>query len=224
MTGPRPCLLVQLLAAAALALLGAAARPEDLPSPDAVALGLRAVPRSIVEGFRGGVAGEALDQAMGGRAGAAGAAPLRARARAALEPLLDEAFPPELLAGLAAQFLARSYTAEELRTLRDREEAPLGRKLRDLEARVARQAAADPAARERELEALARQAFTARERAELEAFAASPLGRKVERVGPELARHFLDQLDRRWAEVRGQLEPRLRRAAEEALVGAAAVR
>jgi hypothetical protein len=209
---------------AALALGGGEARADDLPSPDAVALGQRAVPRTIVDGFREGVAGEAIDRVLGVRAGAADAAALRARARAALEPLLDEAFPPELLAGLAAQFLARSYTAEELRTLRDREEAPLGRKLQELDARAAQLPAADPAARDREREALARRAFTARERAELEAFAASPLGRKVERVGPELARHFLDQLDRRWAEVRGHLEPRLRRAAEEALGGAAAGR
>jgi hypothetical protein len=223
-TRSRPCLLPHALVAVALALGGGPARPDDLPSPDAVALGQRAVPRSIVDGFREGVAGEVLDRATGARAGAADAAPLRARARAALEPLLDEAFPPDLLAGLAAQFLARSYTAGELRALRDREEAPLGRKLRDLDARAAQLPAADPAARDREREALARKAFTRQERAELEAFAASPLGRKVEKVGPELARHFLDQLDRRWAEVRAQLEPRLRRAAAEALDGAAAGR
>lgn len=206
--------LKHLTALAAAALMGFAARAEDLPSPDAMWLGQRIVPRSLLQGFREGLEQQVLDAALGTRVAAAEQPPLRARAIAAMAPLLDEAFPPEVLAGFAAQFLARHYTAEELRALRAREESPLGKKLRDFDERSARLPAATPGAREEAREALARRAFTEADRRELDAFAASPLGRKGQALAPDLAGFFIDQLERRYASLRPDLEPRLQSLVE----------
>ena len=210
MTGSRLPLLCCSLAAA---VLGAPGRADDLPSPDAMWLGSRIVPRALVDGFRGGIVREAIERASGGAASASPGA--RARAGAALSPLLDQAFPEELLAGVAAQFLARNYDADELRTLRAREESPLGRKLRDFYGRAAALPADDPGARERER--LARATFTAAEQRQIDEFTASPLGRKGDELALALAGFFLDALERRWAEVRQDLEPRLAAAAQRAL-------
>jgi hypothetical protein len=199
-------------------LVGVAGRADDLPSPEAMWLGQRIVPRTLVQGFREGVEEGVLDRVLGTRVAAMEQPSLRARARMAMAPILDEAFPPEVLAGIGAQFLARHYTADELRALRTREESPLGRKLRDLDRSAAELAGATPAAREEAREALARRAFTDSERKELEAFAVSPLGRKGRALGPELAGTFVDQLERRYASLRPDLEPRLENAAEAVLL------
>jgi hypothetical protein len=175
----------------------------DVPSPDAMWLGARIVPAALVEGFRRGIE----DAVIGGKPGAEAA-------RAAMAPLLDEAFPPELLAGAGASFLAARYTADELRALRDREESPLGRKLRSFEQRAAQLKGETAEEREKARDALSRKMFTAAERADIEAFAATPLGKKSLALAPDLAAHFVDQLDRRWTSVRASLEPRLRAAAE----------
>ncbi len=204
----------RLCALVAAALIALAAGAEDLPSPDAMWLGQRIVPRSLLQGFREGLEQQVLDRALGTRVAAADQPPLRARAIAAMAPLLDEAFPPEVLAGLAAQFLARHYTDDELRALRAREESPLGRKLRDFDQRSAGLPAASPAAREAAREALARRTFTEADRRELDAFAASPLGRKGQALAPDLAGYFVDQLERRYASLRPDLEPRLQNLVE----------
>ena len=194
---------------AAAALIGLAPRAEDLPSPDAMWLGQRIVPRSLCQGFWEGLEQQVLDKGLGASVAAVDQPPLRARALAAMAPLLDEAFPPELVAGLAAQFLARHYTAEELRALRAQEESPLGRKLRGFDEASGRVVEATPAAREDAREALARRTFSEAERRQLEAFAASPLGRKGQALAPDLAGFFVDQLERRYASLRPDLEPRL---------------
>ncbi len=202
------------LAALAATLIGLAGRAQDLPSPDAMWLGQQVVPRTLVQGFRQGVEKDVMDKVLGARVAEVDQPPLRARARQAMAPLLDEAFPPELLAGLTAQFLARHYTAEELRALRAREESPLGRKLRDFDRSTAEIVAATPAAREDAREAMARRTFTEAERRELEAFAASPLGRKGQALAPDLAGFLVDQLERRYASLRPDLEPRLENVVE----------
>jgi hypothetical protein len=168
-----------------------------------------------VDGFRDGIARDALKGATG--RGSEEPSELVSRARAALAPVLEEAFPEELMAGLAAQFLARHYSAEELRTLRAHEESPLGRELRDFYRRAGSVVAADPAARDRARDELARATFTEAERKDIDAFAASPLAKKGDELALTLAGFFLEQLDRRWAEVRPALEPRLRAAAKAAL-------
>jgi len=215
MTGPRLHLLCCSLAAA---LLGAPGRADDLPSPDAMWLAARIVPRALVDGFRAGIARETIDRAGPGAGTASPGA--RARAAEALAPLLDEAFPEEFLAGAAAQFLARSYTADELRALRAREDSPLGRKLRDFYGRAAALPSDDPARRER----LARTTFTAAERREIDDFTSSPLGRKGDELAMALAGYFLEQMERRWAEVRRELEPRLAGAARMGLAGSTPAR
>jgi len=206
--------LICLAALAARAGLGVA---DDLPSPDAMVLGLHVVPRPLVDGFRSGIADQVLDQVLGARVAAADQPPLRTRARAAMAPLLDEAFPPEVLAGIGAQFLGRHYTAEELRTLRAREDSELGRKLHAFEERVAALGGPTPAARDQAREELARSTFTEAERREIDAFAASPLGRKGLSLAPDLAAFVVDQLDRRWTSVRPRIEPQLRGVAEAVL-------
>jgi hypothetical protein len=199
-----------------LLLVALAAEPHtaDLPSPDAMWLGARVVPRGLVDGFRGAIVDAALDAALTGQ-DRADRADLRARALKAMAPALDEAFPPEVLAGLGASFLARHYTAEEIQALRAREESAIGEKLRAFERSAAEVKGDTQEERERAREALSRRTFTAKERAEIEAFAASPLGQKGLALAPDLAGHFVDQLDRRWAAVRGVVEPRLRKIAEE---------
>jgi hypothetical protein len=204
------------IAALALALLASPARANDLPSPDAMALGARVVPAALVQGYRAGIEEDVLDRVIAARLPEAERAPARARARAALAPLLDEAFPPELLAGLGAQFLAAHYAPDELRALRARESA-LGRKLRDFERRAAEIVADSPASHARAREALARETFTAAEQRALETFEASPLGAKGLALAPELATFFVDALDRRYRDIRQELDPRLRRAAEAAV-------
>ncbi len=201
----------------AAALLGTSSRADDLPSPDAMWLGARIVPRSLVDGFRDGIARDALKSAAGRGSDESSEPVPRPRAAAALAPALDEAFPEELLAGLAAQFLARHYSAEELRALRAHEESPLGRKLRDFYRRAGSIVAADPAARDRARDELARATFTDAERKDIDAFAASPLAKKGDELAMVLAGFFLEQLDRRWAAVRPEIEPRLRAAARAAL-------
>jgi hypothetical protein len=217
MTAPQPRSPLRALAvatasaAAALALLtGSPAHADDLPSPDAMWLGGRIVPRALVEGFRDGI----VDAALDARVALADRPALRARARTAMAPVLDEAFPPELLAGLGASFLARHYGADELRALRAREESPAGERLRAYEKAAADVQGATPEARDEAREALSRRMFDARDRAEIEAFAASPLGRKGLELAPDLAAFFVDQLDRRWAAVRTGIEPRLRKLAD----------
>jgi len=207
MTGPR----LHLLCCSLAALLGATARADDLPSPDAMWLAARIVPRALVDGFRAGIARETIERAAPSAGTASPGA--RARAGAALAPLLDEAFPEEFLAGAAAQFLARSYTADELHALRAREDSPLGKKLRDFYGRAATLPSDDPSRREQ----LARATFTAAELREIDEFTASPLGRKGDELALALAGFFLDQLERRWAEVRRDLEPRLEGAARRGL-------
>ncbi len=95
---------------------GIPAAPGDLPSPDAMALGGRVVPRALLAGFRRGMEEEQLERIAATRP--ALTEPERQRALAAMSPLLDEAFPPELLAGIGAQFLSSHYDAAELRELR----------------------------------------------------------------------------------------------------------
>ncbi len=202
------------LTALAAALIGLGGRAQDLPSPDAMWLGQRLVPRTLVQGFREGIEKDVMDKVLEARVAEVDQPPLRARAHQAMAPLLDEAFPPELLAGLAAQFLAGHYTADELRALRAREESPLGRKLREFDRSAAEISAATPAAREEARDALARRTFTDAERKELEAFAASPLGRKGQALAPDLAGFFVDQLERRYASLRPDLEPRLQNVVE----------
>lgn len=193
------------------------ARADDLPSPDAMWLGQRLVPRAIVEGYRRALEEDALGKAAGGRVATADLPPLQARAHAVMGPLLDQAFPPELLAGLAAQFLAAHYSADELRALREHEESPLGRKLREFDRGAAELPAPTPAAREEARDALARRTFTGQDQKQLEAFAASPLGRKGMALAPDLASFFVDRLDRRYASIRADLDVRLRNAAEGVL-------
>lgn len=212
--------LKNLIGFAAFALVGSAGMAEDLPSPDAMWLGQRLVPRALVEGFREGLANDVMDQVLGTRVSALEQPPMRARARVAMGPLLDEAFPQDVLAGAAAQFLARHYTAEELRALRTREESPLGQKLRAFDQGASRLAAETPAARDEAREALARRTFTEAERKELEAFAASPLGRKGVGLAPDVAGFFIDQLDRHYASVRSDIEPRLRNVVEAVIITA----
>ncbi len=201
-------------AALATALVGVIGHAQDLPSPDAMWLGQRLVPRALVQGFREGVENEIMDRVLGARVAEVDQPALRARARRSMAPLLDEAFPPELLAGMAAQFLARHYTADELRVLRAREESPLGRKLQDFERSAAAVAGPTPAAQEEAREALARRTFSDAERKELEAFAASPLGKKGQALAPDLAGTFVDQMERRYASLRPDLEPRLMNVVE----------
>lgn len=206
------------LAVLFFALIGVnSARPDDLPSPDAMWLGQRLVPRAIVEGYRRALEEDAVGRAAGSRVATADLPPLQARAHAVMGPLLDEAFPPELLAGLAAQFLAAHYSADELRALREHEESPLGRKLREFDRRAAELSAPTPAAREEARDALARRTFTREEQRQLEAFAASPLGRKGMSLAPDLASFFVDRLDRRYVSIRADLDVRLRNAAEGVL-------
>jgi len=209
----------RILTALAL-LLAAAGRPEDLPSPDAMWLGQRAIPRALVQGFCDGVEKDVLDRVMATRVAAAEQPSLRARAHTAMAPLLDEAFPAELLAGISAQFLSGHYTAGELRALRAHEESPLGRKVLEFDRAADELVAATPEVRAEARAALARRTFTDAERKELEAFASSPLGRKGLELGPALARTFLDQLDRRYSAVRPDLEPRLESVAEAVLMTA----
>jgi hypothetical protein len=212
-----PATPFHLLCCCAAALLGASSRADDLPSPDAMWLGARIVPRSLVDGFRDGIVRDALKDAAGRGSDESSEPAPRARAAAILAPALDEAFPEELLAGLAAQFLGRHYSADELRALRAHEESPLGRKLRDFYRRAGSVVAADPAARDRARDELARATFTEAERKDIDAFAASPLAKKGDALALTLAGFFLEQLDRRWAEVRPAIEPRLRAAAKAAL-------
>lgn len=186
----------------------------DLPSPDAMRLGAEIAPAVVVGGFRDAIVDAALDAALGGRA-AADRAALRARARVAMGPLLDDAFPPELLAGLGAAFLSRRYTAEELAQLRARVESPLGQRLRALERSAVE--GDTPEERERARAALYGRTFSRAEQEEIAAFEASPLGRKGLALAPDLAAAFLDGLDRRWVEVHERCQPRLRRAAEDLL-------
>jgi hypothetical protein len=206
-------LLAGAILAAATAWPGAGA---ELPSPDAMWLGQRIVPQAIVDGYRAGLERNAIERVVGAGVAAVDQPALTARGHARMAPVLDEAFPPELLAGAAAEFLAGHYTAAELRDLRAREDSPLGRKLRDFSRQAVTLPAQDPAARDRAREALARATFTAPERKELDELAASPLGRKGEELALPLAGFFLERLERRWAEVRAELEPRLLAAARAA--------
>lgn len=210
----RGALLAVFTAAAAVAAFGGPARAEELPSPDAMWLGGRVVPRGLVDGFRGAIVDATLDAALAGKPPADRAA-LRARALKAMAPALDEAFPPEVLAGFGASFLARHYTADEIQALRAREESALGEKLRAFERRAAEVKGDTQEERERARDALSRRTFTGAERAEIEAFATSPLGQKGLALAPDLAGYFVDQLDRRWAAVRGAVEPRLRKIADD---------
>jgi hypothetical protein len=203
--------------AVALAAFAGFAAADDLPSPDAMALGQRVVPRALLDGFRSGIEDQVLDQLLGPTLPSAEQPPLRTRARAAMAPLLDEAFPPEVLVGMGAQFLARHYTADELHTLRAREESPLGRKLRAFEESAAAIMAPALSERDQARDQLARRTFTDAERKDLESFAASPLGRKGLALAPDLVAYFVDRLDRRYASIRSDLDPRLRRAVEAVL-------
>jgi hypothetical protein len=203
--------------ALALLLASAARAGDDLPSPDAMALGVRMVPAAIVQGYRAGIEDDVLERVLGARVPAGEQPAVRARARKAMAPLLDEAFPPELLAGLGAQFLAAHYPADELRTLRARDESPLGRKLRDFEDRTADIVADSPASLARARDALARATFSAAEQRDLDAFERTPLARKGLGLAPQLAAFFVDALDQRWRSVRPELEPRLRAAVEGVL-------
>ena len=159
-----------------------------------MALGERVLPRALIEGFEEGVAREAMDATLGPKSGTAEEPARRSRARAALTPLLQEAFSPEFLAGVAAQRLARRYSAEELRALRAREDSPLGRKVRDSENRSKR---VPTPTRRSPLQGrgfLPPDLQRRRAKGAREVCRFSP-GRKVEEVGPELARHFLEALD-----------------------------
>jgi hypothetical protein len=198
----------------ALALLATATpvQGDDLPCPDAAWLGQRVVPHDVVEGYLAALEDDVVGRVAEGRVPAANLPAFRARARAALKPLLDEAFPPELLSGVAAQFLDRHYEADELRVLRTREESPLGRKLRAFEQQATEIRGQTPGARDETRDALARRTFTSAERRELEAFGASPLGRKWMGLAPALVGHFLDQLERHLTAIRHDLEPRMRGA------------
>jgi hypothetical protein len=202
-----------------LALLGAAspAHGDDLPCPDAAWLGQRVVPHDVVEGYLAALVDEVILRVAEGQVQAADLPAFRARALAALEPLLDEAFPPEMLSGVAAQFLDRHYGVDELQALRAREESPLGRKLRAFEEQAAGIRGQTPAARDESRDALARRTFTGAERRELEAFGSSPLGRKWMGLAPELVGYFLDQLERHLAAIRRDLEPRMRGAVRRLL-------
>ncbi len=180
-------------------------------------LGQRIVPRALVQGFRGGVSADVLDRVLGARISAAEQPPIRARALRAMEPILDEAFPPELLAGIAAQFLARNYTADELVALRAREESAIGRKLREFDRSAAAGPARSGAASDEAREALALRMFTDAERREIEAFAATPLGHKGLALAPDLVGFFVGELERRYASVRAHIEPRLADVVEAAL-------
>jgi hypothetical protein len=211
--------LARAVLAAALLLPGASLPVDELPSPDAMALGARVVPRALVEGFRAGLEDETFQRVVGGRIPAADQPALRLRAHAAMGPLLDEAFPPELMAGLGAQFLAAHYAPEELRSLRAREESPLGKKLRQFDATAAEIIADSPEARVRAREALARELFTPAEQRDIEAFAASPLGKKGLALAPDLAAFFVDAIDRRYRSLRGELDPGLEGAVRSVLPG-----
>ncbi len=189
-------------------LLPALVLAEDLPSPDAMALGAQVVPRALVDGLRKGLEDETLSRLPGGAPQDGGR-----EARARLAPILDEVFPPELLAGIGATFLARHYTVEELRALRAFEDSPLGAKLRTFRRSAAETKGTTPEERDKAGDALFRQTFSAAERTQLDAFAASPLGKKSGELAPELAAFFMEQLERRWASSRAQFEPRLRAAA-----------
>ncbi len=181
---------------------------EDLPSPDAMALGPHVVPVDLVDGLRRGIEDEALARLPGG-------APqdVAAQARARLAPILDEAFPPELLAGIGATFLARHYTADELRALRAFEDSPLGAKLRSLHQAAPAAKGVTPEKRDEARDAQLRKALTPADRTQLDEFAASPLGKKSAALAPDLAAFFMEQLERRWSSVRAEVEPRLRAAA-----------
>ena len=207
----------KILLFASVASIGAAGWADELPSPDAMWLGQRMVPRALVQGFRDGIQEDLLNRVLGTRVAAVDQPALRVRARAAMAPLLDQAFPPEVLSGLGAQFLARHYSADELRALRVREESPLGQKLRDFDQMSDQLAAPTPAARDEAREALARRTFDEAERKDLLAFAASPLGRKGQSLALDLAGFFVEQLERRWASLQPGLEPRLRSVAEAVL-------
>jgi hypothetical protein len=205
-------------ALAAATLAGLAVRADDLPSPDAMWLGQRVVPRALVQGLREGIEEDVLNRVLGTRVAAVDQPPLRARARAAMAPLLDEAFAPELLSGLGAQFLARHYTADELRALRAREESPLGRKLKEFDQAADAIVTDTPAAKDEAREALARRTFSGAERKDLEAFAASPLGRKGQALALDLTGFFVEQLERRYAAIEQELEPKLVNVAEAVLL------
>lgn len=189
-------------------LLPALALADDLPSPDAMALGGRVVPVELVDGLRKGIEDEALARLPGGPPQDAAARQARAR----LAPILDEVFPPELLAGMGATFLARHYTAEELQALRALEDSPLGAKLRHLRQGPSEPKGSTPDERDKARDARLRKALSQADRAQLDAFAASPLGKKSAALAPDLAAHFMEQLERRWAAVRADVEPRLRAA------------
>jgi hypothetical protein len=202
----------------AAACLASPARADDLPSPDAMWLGARAVPAALVAGVEDTVEKSIVDQVMGGRVAAADRPVLRARAHAALAPLLAEAFSPEYLAGLGARFLANHYTAGELRELRAREEAPLGQKLRAFERSAAELVVANPEEREAARAALASKTFSDSERKELEAYSTSPLGKKSSALAPDLVGFLVDELDRHWATVRPGIEPRMRNTVEAVIM------
>lgn len=206
--------LRRLLPLAASALLFSGARAEELPSPDAMWLGERIVPIDLVAGVKDTVERSVVDQVLGTRVSTAEQPLLRSRAHAPLAPLIAEAFPPEYLSGLGARFLALHYTEAELKELRAREEAPLGKKVRAFERSVAEMVVTSAEAREEARAALARKTFTGAERKELEALAASPLGKKSGALAPELVAFFVDELDRHWTAVRATIEPRMRNTVE----------
>jgi len=190
---------------------------DELPSPAAMALGQRLVPDDLVRGFEDGVAAEVLDAVVAGRVPAVRAPAVRARARAAMAPALAEAFPPELLAGLCAEFVARRYRPEEIRALAAWESSPLAQKLRAFDGQARAVVAADPDAAKRAREELARRTFTEGERNAVATFAASPLAEKGRALAPELTGHLLAQLEARHGEVRAALRPKLVSAAEAVL-------
>jgi len=183
-------------------------------------LGERIVPWALVEGYRAGLEENAFEKATAGRFADSDLPTLRAHANEAMRPVLDEAFPMELLAGISAQFLSHHYSAEELRALRAHEESPLGQKLRAFEQRAAALPGPTPEARAKAREALARQTFSTGEQKDLEAFANSPLGRKGVALSPELAAFYVNQLERHRTSIQRDLDERLRRSVEAVLPAA----
>lgn len=173
------------------------ARADDLPTPDAMVLGRLLLPRDALAGFLDGLAQDSMDRVMAGRVPATRAPALRTRCRQAMEPALQEAFPPEVLAGLMAQSLTRHLSPEELHALRAWQESA-------------------PSARGA-IEGKPGQKGTAAEEAALERSGAAAPARKLQASAPAILGDFLDRVDRRLAEVRPALRVRLDSVAEAVL-------
>jgi hypothetical protein len=208
-----------LVLAAALALAAAAAPGQPgharaaapASADDLRALAALTLPRALVEGLVDGLATESADRAAR-RVPRAREAEVRAKARAAAEAAAARALPEPALLDFGATLLGRHHDGAEVRALLAWYRSPLARKVdvyRREAAAIETRLQDDPPAAEREKAALTSRSLTPAERQEVEAFAASDLGRKSARLAPELTVAWLDFLERRVQPERAALDAAL---------------